>query len=213
MVLMRDSIYRAIRSAILTCEFQPGQELREQVLAARFGVSRSPIRDTLLRLAMERLVTVLPRQGYRVNPISMSDIEEIFGLRLLIQPACALAAAQADDSALRELDRFREYKFEGQNESEFINYNRAFHRTIEDLAGNTRMAAIARDLDEQYDRLVCISLRAFNFEQVSDAQSEHDAIITALQTHDADRASRLAYKHAARGQARIATALAQLENG
>src|SRR3954467_2543048 len=96
--LLRDSVYRALRHAILSCEFQPGQELREQLLAERYRVSRSPIRDSLLRLEQENLVTVLPRQGYRVNPISASDIEDLFGLRLLIAPACAAAAAAADDT-------------------------------------------------------------------------------------------------------------------
>jgi DNA-binding GntR family transcriptional regulator len=209
MPLLRDSIYRAIRSAILTCEFQPGEELREQILAERFRVSRSPVRDTLLRLEQEGLVTVLPRQGYRVNSISMSDVEDIFDLRLLLQPACAVAAARADDTALRALDRFRDYAIEGQKESEFIDYNTAFHRAIEELAGNARMAALARDLDEQFERLVRISLRAFKFEQVRDVCAEHNAILTALQAHDTDRAYRLAYEHAASGHARIAAALAK----
>jgi GntR family transcriptional regulator, rspAB operon transcriptional repressor len=53
--LLRDSVYRALRQAVLTCEFQPGQELREQVLAEKYRVSRSPIRDSLLRLEQERL--------------------------------------------------------------------------------------------------------------------------------------------------------------
>src|ERR1700712_3818899 len=100
-MLLRDSIYQAIRWAILNCEFEPGQELREQVLAERYHVSRSPVRDSLLRLELENLVTVLPRQGYRVNPISIPDVENLFELRLLIEPACAAAAARADDAALQ----------------------------------------------------------------------------------------------------------------
>src|ERR1700733_1056999 len=106
--LLRDSVYRAIRNAILTGEFQPGQELREQVLAEKYHVSRSPIRDSLLRLEQEKLVTVLPRQGYRVNPISTRDVEELFALRLIIAPACAAEAARADDEAVRSLDQFRD---------------------------------------------------------------------------------------------------------
>jgi len=54
--LLRDTIYEKIRHAILSCEFQPGQELREQVLAERYRVSRSPIPDSLLRLEQENLV-------------------------------------------------------------------------------------------------------------------------------------------------------------
>src|ERR1700759_4155963 len=108
-MLLRDRVYRTLRDAILTCEFQPGLELREQILAERYRVSRSPIRDSLLRLEHEKLVTVLPRQGYRVNPISWSDGEDIFGLRLVIEPACAAAAARADEETLRSLGRFRDF--------------------------------------------------------------------------------------------------------
>ena len=100
-VLLRNSIYQAIRHSILTGELQPGQELREQVLAERYGVSRSPVRDSLLRLEQENLVTVFPRQGYLVNPISISNVEDIINLRSLIEPSCAAAAARADDAALQ----------------------------------------------------------------------------------------------------------------
>ena len=108
-MLLRDSIYSTIRRAILSLEFQPGQELREQVLAERYRVSRSPIRDALLRLEQEGFVTVLPRQGYRVNAISVQDVEAMYDLCLLLEPACAAGAAQADDAVVATLDRFRAF--------------------------------------------------------------------------------------------------------
>jgi DNA-binding GntR family transcriptional regulator len=207
MLLLRDSIYQSIRCSILTCEFQPGQELREQVLAERYHVSRSPVRDSLLRLEQQNLVTVLPRQGYVVNPISLPDVEDIFGFRLLVEPACAAAAALADDTALLALDHYRGFADVDRSETEFIEYNKRFHRAIADLSGNIRMAAVAVDLEEQFERLVRVSLRAFRNEQVFEASAEHEAIIDALQAHDGARASRLSYEHAASAQARIATAL------
>ncbi|WP_158929271.1 GntR family transcriptional regulator [Acidisphaera sp. S103] len=210
-MLLRDRVYQLLRDAILTCEFQPGQELREQVLAERYHVSRSPIRDSLLRLEQEKLVTVLPRQGYRVNPISMSDVEDIFGLRLLIEPACAAAAARADDAALQALDRFRGIADKERTESEFLEYNRAFHRAVIDLSGNARMAAIAVELDEQFQRLMRLSLQAFDYERVRPVFGDHEAIIDALQAHDADLASRLSYQHAARAHARISDAMRDIE--
>jgi DNA-binding GntR family transcriptional regulator len=206
--LLRDRIYQAIRSAILTCEFSPGQELREQVLAERYHVSRSPVRDSLLRLEREHLVTVLPRQGYRVNPISMADAEDIFDLRLLIEPACAAAAARANDAIARVLDEFRGFAHHGKAQSEFIEYNRSFHRAIVEMSSNARMATIALDLDEQFQRLVQVVLKVGQ-EQVWNAAVEHEAIIDAIQAHDAERASQLSYAHASRVQARIAGALRQ----
>jgi DNA-binding GntR family transcriptional regulator len=207
-MLLRDNIYQAIRHAVLTCEFQPGQELREQVLADRYRVSRSPVRDSLLRLEHENLVTVLPRQGYRVRPVLLSDAEDIFGLHLLIDPACAAAAAgRSDDAALHALDQFRGYANNEFLESGFLEYNRSFHGAVADLSGNARMAAVAHDLNEQFERLARVSLDAFGYELIREACAEHEAIVDAIQAHDADLASRLSYQHAARAHTRMVTAL------
>jgi DNA-binding GntR family transcriptional regulator len=206
-MLLRESIYNSIRQAILTCEFQPGQELREQELAARYRVSRSPIRDALLRLDQENLVTVLPRQGYCVNPISVADVKEIFSLRTLIEPACAAAAARADEAALQALDRFRGFMDEEFDETTFVEYNRSFHSAIADLSGNRRLAAAALSIVEQFERLVLLCRPASDLESTRRMCGEHDAIIDALQARDADRASRLSYQHAESAQERLATAL------
>lgn len=201
-MLLRDNVYDALRCAILTCDLRPGQELRELDLAVRYEVSRSPVRDALLRLEQERLVTVLPRQGYRVNPISVADAKDIFGLRLLIEPACAAAAASAGDAGA--LDAF--YGHAG-DETDFIGYNRAFHAAIADLSGNARMAAVARDLVEQSDRLVRVSLRAIGEYDRSRLVAEHEVIIDAIRTGDGARAARIAHAHVADAQTRVLTAL------
>jgi DNA-binding GntR family transcriptional regulator len=208
-LLLRDHVYQSIRRAILSCEFKPGQELREQTLAERYHVSRSPIRDSLLRLELENLITVLPRQGYRVNEISVSDVEDIFGLRLLIEPACAAAAARRDDPTVRALDRLRGYAEGGTVQATFFEYNRVFHRAVADLSGNARMAGVAYDLTEQFDRVIRITMVDFQMIKVERLVQEHDAIIDAIQAHDPETASRLSYEHAADGRARIITALQQ----
>jgi GntR family transcriptional regulator, rspAB operon transcriptional repressor len=209
-VLLRDNIYHAIREAILTCEYRPGQELREQILAERYRVSRSPIRDSLLRLERENLVTVMPRRGYQVRPISTSDVENLFGLHLLVEPACAAAAARANGAALQALDQFRGFADEDRDESSFTGHNKSFHRTVANLSGNMRMAAVALHLTEQLERLVRASVRVFNPEQVRDSCQQHDAIIDAIQVHDAESAGRLSYEHVAAAHARLALALRQV---
>src|ERR1700722_18198407 len=108
-MLLRDNIYHAIRHAILTGEYQPGQELRGHILAKHYHVSPSPIRDTLLRLEQENLVVVLPRRGYRVKPISISDVQNIFAFHLLIEPAGAVAAARVAGRKAQVLQQFRDF--------------------------------------------------------------------------------------------------------
>ncbi|HEY0182739.1 MAG TPA: GntR family transcriptional regulator [Rhodopila sp.] len=207
-MLLRDSIYQAIRSAVLTCEFQPGQELREQVLAERYRVSRSPVRDSLLRLEQENLVMVMPRQGYRVKPISIPDARDIFGLHQVIEPACAAkGAVHADNIALQALDRFRGFTPEAESAMRFIEYNRLFHRAIAELSNNLRMRSVAYDLGEQLERLALISVSTHDFEHVPKSCAEHEGIIDALQARDGDRAARLCFEHSARSEERVIAAL------
>ena len=204
--LLRDIIYQAIRKAILSCELEPGQELREQELAKQHRVSRSPIRDSLLRLAQEKLVTVTPRQGYRVNPISIPDVAEILGLRLLMEPACAAAAARADDTALRPLDRFRGFADQDFTEVGFVEHDTSFHGAIAELSGNMRMAALALDIIDQFERLGRLAARVLEQEAVRCFCAEHEAVINALQGHDPERAFRLSYDHVEGERKRVTTA-------
>jgi DNA-binding GntR family transcriptional regulator len=206
-MLLRDSVYQMIHQAIVTCEFEPGQELREQVLAERYRVSRSPVRDALLRLELESLVTVLPRQGYLVNAIRLPDVESMFDLRLLVTSACAARAAHASDRAVQTLDQFRAGPVSSADEDAYLDYNRAFHYGITDICGNVRLAAIEHDLVEHSCRLVRISLRYRQNDTVQDAISEHNAIINAIQAHDAQTASRLSHHHVMLGHGRILAVL------
>src|SRR6202021_2826748 len=124
-MLLRDNVYESLRSDILTCHFMPGDDMREQELAERYAVSRQPVREALLRLEREHLVTVQPRQGYRVNPISLSDARDLLRFRLALEPACVAEALEhAPDSVLKTLEELR--PFAGDHE-DFIAYNRAFH--------------------------------------------------------------------------------------
>ena len=80
-VLRREEVYQQLRSDILSCKLLPGTPLFEGILADRFEVSKSPIRDALSRLHAERLVAVMPRKGYQVSPISVSDAADLFEMR------------------------------------------------------------------------------------------------------------------------------------
>src|SRR5512138_2118092 len=91
--LLRVDIFHELRQDILACRLAPGAELREGELAERFSVSKSPVRDALSRLVQEGLVHVMPRQGYRVAPISLRDARDMFAYRAVLEGACARIAA------------------------------------------------------------------------------------------------------------------------
>ncbi|HQT76936.1 MAG TPA: GntR family transcriptional regulator [Rhodopila sp.] len=198
-MLLRDYVYRAIRQSILNCDLQPGQEVREQTLAQKHRVSRSPVRDALLRLEQEHLVTVLPRQGYLINPVTIPDTDDLYGLRLLLEPACAAAAALRDEDAVRTLDRFRRTTGLADRYETYADYNSDFHNALAELSGNARTAAIMRDALEQLTRLQRLSPDRFDWLRVQPFVEMHDAIIDAVQAHDPEAAFGRAASHVKAG--------------
>ncbi len=203
-MLLRDNIYEALRADILSCRLAPGEGIREQELAARYEVSRAPIRDALLRLENERLVTVHPRQGYSVNPISMADASELFQLRLLLETACVAATIEsASADRLAGLEAYREYA-PGRD---FIEYNRAFHKAIAEASGNKRMAAIASELIDQGERLMRVSLANVKGRDTAQLVGEHVVLIDAMQARDARTATRIIRDHITKAERRVMSAL------
>lgn len=204
-MLLRDNVYESLRSDILTCHFMPGDDMREQDLAERYSVSRQPVREALLRLEREHLVTVQPRQGYRVNPISLEDARDLLRFRLALEPACVAEAIEgASDGTLKTLDEFR--RFEGSHEN-FIAYNRAFHSALAHASGNRRMAAALCDLIGQADRLVRVSVANLRGHDPAKLVAEHVSLIEAMQQRDGRTASRIIKAHIAQTEKRVLPAL------
>ena len=206
-MLLRQNIYDALRGDILMCRLAPGDDMREQELADRYTVSRQPVREALLRLAREHLVTVNPRQGYRVNPISLGDARDLLRFRLAIEPACVAEAIEhAPQDTLAALDSFR--SFTGTRE-DFITYNRNFHSALAHASGNRRMAASACDLIEQADRLVRVSLANVKGHDSAQLVAEHADIIDAMQRRDKRGAMRVIRAHIQKTEKRVLPALAR----
>jgi DNA-binding GntR family transcriptional regulator len=206
-MLLRDNVYENLRSDILTCRLAPGDDMREQELAERYAVSRQPVREALLRLEREHLVTVQPRQGYRVNPISLADARDLLRFRFALEPACVAEAIEnAPQNVLNALDDYR--RFAGNHE-DFIAYNRAFHSALAHASGNRRMAASLCDLIGQADRLVRVSVANVKGHDPTRLVAEHVALIEAMQRRDARSAARIIKAHIAQTEKRVLPALAR----
>ena len=204
-MLLRDNVYESLRADILACRLAPGDDMREQDLAERYAVSRQPVREALLRLAREHLVTVQPRQGYRVNPISLADARDLLRFRLALEPACVAEAIEtAGDDVLKALDAYS--VFSGDHEA-FIAYNRAFHSALAHASGNRRMAAALCDLIGQADRLVRVSVANVSHHDPAPLVAEHVALIEAMQQRDGRTASRIIKAHITQTEKRVLPAL------
>ena len=102
---LNDTAYARIKDDIISCALQPGEEVSEGLLVARYGMSKAPIRSAMMRLRQEGLIVSRGRQGNAVSPVTLRDIQEIFQLRLVLEvTAVRLAAGKVDAARLRSLN-------------------------------------------------------------------------------------------------------------
>jgi len=90
---LSDRVHEIIRDRIVSHDIEPGEPIRQDVIAAELGVSKIPLREALSRLEESRLVRSVPNRGYIAAPLSKAEIDEVFALRLLVEPPTAAVAA------------------------------------------------------------------------------------------------------------------------
>ncbi|CAM3181914.1 DNA-binding transcriptional regulator, GntR family [Paracoccus aminovorans] len=150
------AVYSALRGEILTLTLKPGQYLEEVALEKRFGVSRTPIREALIRLQTDRLVRFSPNRGHYVEPVSFEDVPRIFeALDLQQTGVLQLAASRWEGRHLDELHRINEaYRDAGEanDHKAMAELNHEFHLMTAQAAGNSFLA-------EFYETMLNFSIR------------------------------------------------------
>lgn len=206
---LNEIAYRAIKDDIISCTLEPGDDISEAILLARYGFSKAPIRSALLRLRQEGLVVSRGRRGNMVSQVTFRDIQEIFQLRLLLEVvATRLAAGKVDRDRIIDLNNAVVSSFSAsgeQNEIEYMRANREFHRYIAESSGNQRLAALVIDLMEQHERIVHLGLSLQNRER--EFMHRHDDLVEALVEGDGNRAALLVEQSLQGGQKKVAEAL------
>lgn len=186
-----DSVYDALRSAILSRSFAPGQRLNVHELAADLGVSLTPVKDALTRLEAEALIHIRPRSGTFVTAVSPDDVAEAFDIRcalecLAAEKALARASA-ADVKGLRALAI--EISEPPDVEAARLTHaarNVEFHKRIVGLSGNRRLVQMYENLDAHI-QIARIHLRHGDWKtRVQDEREEHLAIVAALERRDGE---------------------------
>ena len=194
------SVFERLRNQILTLELEPGQLIDEASLARRFNVSRSPIREALVRLGSEQLVKTLPNKGTIVAPLNFEEFPKYVDALDLIQRVVSRLAAQhrseADLVKIRaQQETFRESH--ARNDAlAMILSNREFHAAIGDAGGNRIFADMYRRILDDGRRTLQFCFRPNNGRLPPELGDAHDRMIAAIEAQDADRAERLAHEHA-----------------
>jgi DNA-binding GntR family transcriptional regulator len=139
-VRVRDELQHAILEGVL----KPGERLRAEALAQRFGTSRTPIREALLQLEAQGLVEVEPNRGAVVRAFDRDDLLDLYAVRALLEPAAAArAATRIDDDGIARLEALCDAA-QHATVDEQIAYNEDFHRIIVEAAGSRRLTVAMR---------------------------------------------------------------------
>lgn len=192
-----ETAYACIRREILACRLMPGVTVTEPELMARYGLGKSSCRIALTRLVHEGLVQSRPRKGYRIAPVVVKDVAEIFALRVQLEPLAArLAVARVDTQLLRELEAQCRVELDAplhERIDAFMRANTRFHLAIAQACGNARLLRMLSSLMDEMSRLVALG---FNVQRVKpEIKHDHNAIIQAFEERDSRRVELIARRH------------------
>jgi DNA-binding GntR family transcriptional regulator len=183
---LADAAYALIRRRIVECQLAPGQQVTEGQFVEEHGIGKTPVREAMQRLAQEGLLQPIHRHGYRVAPITLRDVRDLFGLRLILEPAAAeLAIGRIDLDRLREIQARYDACFLDDPAAAYP-LNTAFHLASAQASGNARLAKTMAQLLSDSERLYIFGFRfrspRFQFHHM------HEELIDAFASGDARQA-------------------------
>jgi DNA-binding GntR family transcriptional regulator len=186
-----------LREMILDGDLAPGERLQEIELSARFGVSRTPLREAMKALSSEGLVTLTPNRGAAVSKLKPEEVAEIFPVMGALEAlAGELACVHATDDEISELAHLHSelmVHYTARDQAAYYDTNQEVHNLILKAARNTTLA-------EQYNQLAGRVSRARFRGTMSDAEwaksvAEHEALMAALTRRDGSRVARILKTH------------------
>lgn len=206
---LADQIAAAIRSG----EYPQGSRLRQETLAERFEVSRTPIREALRILEAKGVLELIPNQGAVVRTPARDEIREAYQVRAELEGLAAeLAAewiteaqigrlAQAEARFKRSVDALSSTKVRGGTRSRqrtWVETNEDFHDVIVEASGNRRLRSVLADLHAGFLRPVMMATTSIDGRWMRENVAQHEAILAAIIRHDAVEARRQMTHHVKR---------------
>lgn len=193
--LIRDGVYAHLKGEILSGHLPGGARLAEIALAERLGVSRTPVREAVQRLAQDGLVEVVPNRGARVRTVTPAEVEDTYAVREALDGLAArLAAAHRSE---RDLRRMREAlaRMDGAGPRDYeaqVQADLEFHAAVAAASGNPTLQNVLSGLEENVARLKLLS-REHN--QDPGTREGHRRILAAVAAGDGDAAEAAARAH------------------
>lgn len=213
-----DAVYEQLKTDILSGVFHPGQRLFEGDLAKILDVSRTPVRDAMIRLEQEGLITTKPHRGTFVRKLTRKDIQDFYQTRAVLEGLGAKLAtinAKEEDlqklkDILEEMRNVLETNKDQKNFKEIVIINNKFHELIFDIADNHILAKIRDTLSNPIALIRSTSW--LNKDRKIEVWDEHARIVSAILAKDAELAQKNAEEHIYNAWESAASNLINLEN-
>lgn len=194
---LRETVAHALRAAVISGEMEPGVVYSAPTLSARFGVSATPVREAMLDLVREGMVTSVPNKGFRVTEVSAADLDHITELRLLIEPPTVRRLVPAIPAT--DFPRLRHLAGDivsAADRGDLIGYteaDRLFHLRLLTYSGNPRLVETISQLRSQTRLLGLASLVESG--DLRDSAEEHLVLMDLIESRDRNGAWELMHGH------------------
>jgi GntR family transcriptional regulator, rspAB operon transcriptional repressor len=190
-------VYRDLREEIVSLRRKPEEPISEKQIAEAYGISRTPVREAVLRLADEGLIEVFPQSGTFVARIPLAVLPEAIAVRRVLEEAVMRhAAAKVTRAQLAQLNACLERQREmvaAADQDGFHQCDKEFHALLADIAGYPGFWALILQSNIQVDRFRRLTLPVEG--RMSVVVAEHEAIVAAIADRDPDRAARALVAH------------------
>ncbi|MCI9611830.1 MAG: GntR family transcriptional regulator [Eubacterium sp.] len=201
---LRDVVFQTLREAILKGDLRPGERLMELQLAAKLGVSRTPIREAIRMLEQEGLAVTIPRKGAEVARMTEKDMEDVLQIRealddLAVQVACDKITQEQLERLMATMKNF-ELAVQAGDLSKIVAYDVEFHDVIYEATDNPKLVILLSNLREQIYR--------YRVEYLKEKENypmlivEHEEIVQALKQKNKERVADAMRNHI-RNQAEV----------
>jgi DNA-binding GntR family transcriptional regulator len=196
-VSIADRVYGVLQERILNGELEAGSRLHQENISEELGVSRTPVREALARLAADGLVELLPNRGARVAAVALEDMRTAYEARLGVEPLAArFAAERGDPGDIKAIKAAVTEQRRARGSRATYTAIRRFHLAVVDAAGNPLLSRFAGSLWAGRIALHVFLQQADKAVLDADVE-EHEAIVTAIDGGDGELAERLMHRHIA----------------
>lgn len=193
-----DRAYLVIRDKLIMLDIRPNEAIVESVLAAELKLGRTPVREALKRLEVDRLVVSFPRRGTFATGVDVADLRHISQIRVNLEPVAARTAAEnasADVRAglLKLADRTEALDVENIHRDELMRWDLRAHRAIYRSTGNPHLEDVLVRYDNLATRIFCLFLD--RLPTVARHVGEHAELLRTIAGGDGDAAAQIALEH------------------